>query len=113
MRPQVSWATLGSGSGSGGDRPLDSLLAAPQHRSWLRWDPYARTMARRSPARPYLPCEERGGRSNVVAGGSPADGTLLCLSHWPGIGSPAEFAADLSAQMGFRSLRAFDTRHGA
>ena len=44
--------------------------------------------------------------------GSPAPGTVLCLSHWPGIGSPPEFAADLSADMAFRYLGAFD-RHGS
>ena len=36
---------------------------------------------------------------------------MLCLSHWPGIGSPTEFAADLSAEMAFEYLAAFD-RHG-
>ena len=43
--------------------------------------------------------------------GSPAPGTVLCLSHWPGIASPPEFAADLSADMAYRYLGAFD-RHG-
>ena len=45
--------------------------------------------------------------------GSPTDGTLLCLSHWPGIGSPARFAADLSAEMAFSYLEAFDQHPGA
>ena len=36
---------------------------------------------------------------------------MLCLSHWPGIGTPPEFAADLSAEMAFVYLDAFD-RHG-
>jgi hypothetical protein len=49
---------------------------------------------------------------SVVVDGSPAPGTVLCLSHWPGIGSPAEFQADLSAEMAFLYLSAFD-RHGA
>jgi hypothetical protein len=40
-------------------------------------------------------------RPSVVVDGSPAPGTTLCLSHWPGIGSPAEFRADLSAEMAF------------
>ena len=70
-------------------------------------------MARRSPDLAYVPYGELGGRPNVVVDGSPADGTLLCLSHWPGIGSPAEFAADLSAQMAFRYLGAFDRHDGA
>jgi hypothetical protein len=47
-----------------------------------------------------------------VVDGSPAPGTVLCLSHWPGIGSPPEFAADLSADMAFRYLGSFD-RHGS
>jgi hypothetical protein len=69
-------------------------------------------MARRSPDLAYVPYGELGGRPNVVVDGSPAGGTVLCLSHWPGIGSPAEFAADLSAQMAFRYLGAFDRHDG-
>jgi hypothetical protein len=38
---------------------------------------------------------------SVVVDGSPAEGTVLCLSHWPGIECPAEFWADLSAEMAF------------
>jgi hypothetical protein len=49
----------------------------------------------------------------VVVDGSPAPGTVLCLSHWPGIGSPAPFAADLSAEMAFAYLDAFDLHPGA
>ncbi len=52
-------------------------------------------------------------RSVVVVDGSPTSGTLLCLSHWPGIGSPAPFAADLSAEMAFLYLDAFDHHPGA
>jgi hypothetical protein len=37
----------------------------------------------------------------------------LCLSHWPGIGSPSEFAADLSAEMAFRYLHSFDRHESA
>jgi hypothetical protein len=51
------------------------------------------------------------GVPSVVVDGSPAPGTVLCLSHWPGIGSPAEFWADLSAEMAFLYLSSFD-RHG-
>ena len=50
---------------------------------------------------------------SVVVDGSPAPGTVLCLSHWPGIGSPARFAADLSAEMAFAYLDAFDLHEGA
>ena len=70
-------------------------------------------MARRSPDLAYTPYEELGGRPNVVVDGSPAEGTVLCLSHWPGIGSPAELAADLSAEMAFLYLGAFDRHDGA
>ena len=49
---------------------------------------------------------------SVVVDGSPAEGTVLCLSHWPGIGSPAEFWADLSAEMAFLYVDAGGGRHG-
>ena len=35
---------------------------------------------------------------------------MLCLTHWPGIASPPAFQADLSAQMAFAYLAAYD-RH--
>jgi hypothetical protein len=50
---------------------------------------------------------------NVISDGSPTGGTILCLSHWPGIGFPVEFAADLSAEMAFRYLAAFDRHRDA
>ncbi len=59
----------------------------------------------------YVPYDELEGEPSVVVDGSPAQGTVLCLSHWPGIASPPEFAADLSAEMAFLYLAAFD-RHG-
>jgi hypothetical protein len=65
----------------------------------------------RSPGLHYVPYGDMRGAPNVVVDGSPTEGTLLCLSHWPGIGSPPEFAADLSAGMAFGYLAAFD-RHG-
>jgi hypothetical protein len=49
---------------------------------------------------------------SVVVDGSPAEGTVLCLSHWPGIGSPEEFWADLSAEMAFRYVDGGGGRHG-
>ncbi len=71
-------------------------------------------MGVRSPDLHYVPYAElAGGTPNVVVDGSPTDGTLLCLSHWPGIGSPARFAADLSAEMAFLYLEAFDHHPGA
>ena len=59
-----------------------------------------------------MPYGDLAGAASVVVDGAPAPGTVLCLSHWPGVGSPPEFAADLSADMAFRYLVAFD-RHGA
>lgn len=72
-------------------------------------------MGLRSPALHYVPyCDlAAAGTPNVIVDGSPTEGTVLCLSHWPGIGSPAPFAADLSAQIAFAYLDAFDHHHGA
>ncbi len=67
----------------------------------------------RSPALKFAPYTELAGAPNVVVDGSPTDGTVLCLTHWPGIAAPAEFAADLSAQMAFAYLGAFDRHDGA
>ncbi len=58
----------------------------------------------------YAPYGDLQGAPSVVVDGSPTEGTVLCLSHWPGIGSPPEFAADLSAEMAFEYVAAFD-RH--
>jgi hypothetical protein len=41
---------------------------------------------------------------NVVVDGSPNAGTVLTLSHWPGMPTPAELRDDLSAQIAFRAL---------
>lgn len=69
--------------------------------------------ARRAAARPaltyrlavrYVPYHQLDGRPNVVLDGSPTEGTVLTVSHWPGYPPPAEVAADLSAQMAFRLL---------
>lgn len=72
-------------------------------------------MGPRSPDLHYVPYGDLadGGSPNVVVDGSPAAGTMLCLSHWPGIGSPSRFAADLSAEMAFAYLDAFDLHPGA
>ena len=56
----------------------------------------------------YVPHGEIGGAPNVIVDGSPAAGTVLCLSHWPGIESPTQFHADLSAQMAFAYADASD-----
>jgi hypothetical protein len=67
----------------------------------------------RSPALEFVPYQDLAGAPNVVVDGSPTDGTVLCLTHWPGISGPSEFAADLSAQMAFSYLGAFDRHEGA
>jgi hypothetical protein len=46
--------------------------------------------------------EELNGRPNIVVDGSPTGGTVLCLTHWPHIESPARYRGDLSAEMAFR-----------
>jgi Family of unknown function (DUF6687) len=53
---------------------------------------------------PYIPYQEVAGRPHIVVDGSVAEGTVLCLSHWPGTACPAELKADLSAQMAFAYL---------
>src|SRR3984957_13932312 len=61
----------------------------------------------------YVPYGSLGAAvPSVVVDGSPAVGTVLCLSHWPGIDSPPEFWADLSAEMAFRYVDAGGARHG-
>jgi Family of unknown function (DUF6687) len=59
---------------------------------------------------PYRDLDEA--HPSVVVDGSPAPGTVLCLSHWPGMESPPQFWADLSAEMALHYAGAFD-RHGA
>lgn len=59
----------------------------------------------------FAPYDELDGRANVIVDGSAADGTVLCLSHWPGTPTPPAFQADLSAQITFRYLRD-PTHHG-
>lgn len=51
---------------------------------------------------------------NVVIDGSPNAGTVLVLSHWPGIPTPSGVEADSSCQMVFRYLdRGADLQDGA
>ena len=63
------------------------------------------------PALRFTPYQELGGRPHVVVDGSPTEGTVLCLSHWPGITVPPDLVADLSAEMALDYLGSFD-RHG-
>lgn len=51
-------------------------------------------------------------RPNVVVDGSPNAATVLSLTHWPGIASPPDTEADLSAQMAFRYLDRGADLHG-
>ena len=51
-------------------------------------------------------------RPNVVVDGSPNPGTVLSLTHWPGITAPPGTEADLSAQMAFRYLDRGADLHG-
>lgn len=53
----------------------------------------------------YVEYEASASEPNIVIDGSPNAGTVLCLTHWPGIPCAApELADDLSAQMAFRYL---------
>jgi hypothetical protein len=46
------------------------------------------------------------GEPNVVIDGSPNEGTVLTLTHWPGYPQPEGFHFDLSAEMAFHHLDA-------
>jgi hypothetical protein len=46
------------------------------------------------------------GEPNVVVDGSPNEGTVLTLTHWPGFPQPEGFHFDLSAEMAFHHLDA-------
>jgi hypothetical protein len=48
---------------------------------------------------------------NVVVDGSPNEATVLTLSHWPGMGAPADLWADTSAEMALRYLDTGADRH--
>jgi hypothetical protein len=52
----------------------------------------------------FVPYHRLDGRPSVVVDGSPAPGTLLTVTHWPGFPPPAGIADDLSAQMAFHLL---------
>ena len=60
----------------------------------------------------YEPYEDTDERPNVVVDGSPNTGTVLCLTHWPGIPVLPGTEADLSAQMAFRYLDLGADHHG-
>jgi hypothetical protein len=52
----------------------------------------------------YVPYHLLEGRPNVVVDGSPTEGTVLTLTHWPSYPPPAGFEADTSAEMAFAYL---------
>lgn len=64
-----------------------------------------------APPLTFVPYSELGGRPNVIVDGSPAEGTVLTLSHWPHSPVPTELEADLSADIAFAYLDRFDL-HG-
>lgn len=53
----------------------------------------------------FRPYGELDGEPNVVVDGSPAEGTVLTISHWPGTPAPPALHADLSAEMAFLALQ--------
>ncbi len=52
----------------------------------------------------FVPYHLLDGQPSVVVDGSPAPGTVLNVTHWPGFPPPAGIEDDLSAQMAFRLL---------
>lgn len=52
----------------------------------------------------YVPYHLLGDKPNIIVDGSGNEHTRLTLSHWPGNATPAEFKADLSAQIVFNFL---------
>ena len=60
----------------------------------------------------YAGYDDCAGEPNVVVDGSPNPGTVLVLSHWPGMPTPPRCAADSSTQMVFRYLDRGADLHG-
>jgi hypothetical protein len=61
----------------------------------------------------YRRYDRLDGAPSVIVDGAPAPGTVLTLSHWPGIPTIPGISADLSAQMAFAYLDAGRPLHGA
>jgi hypothetical protein len=61
----------------------------------------------------YVPYEQLDGRPNVIVDGSPTEGTVLTVTHWPGYPPPEPLCADLSAQMAFQLLEHQELLAGA
>jgi hypothetical protein len=66
---------------------------------------------RAGPALHYVPYHQIDGSPNVVVDGSPTEGTVVSLSHWPNLPAPPGLEADLSAEMAMAYLDRFDL-HG-
>jgi hypothetical protein len=60
----------------------------------------------------YQPYHLLDGRPNVIVDGSPCDGTVLSLSHWPRLPAPPGLARDTSAEIAFAYLDAGAAQHG-
>src|SRR5258706_4535933 len=73
--------------------------------------PHAGDLARAGRELLYVSYDELAGRPNVIVDGSPAEGTVLSLSHWPHLPVPPGLEADLSAEMALGYLDRFDL-HG-
>jgi hypothetical protein len=56
----------------------------------------------------FVPYHLLDGRPSVVVDGSPAPGSVLTVTHWPGYPPPAGIEDDLSAQMAFHLLERAD-----
>ena len=52
----------------------------------------------------FVPYHHLDGRPNVILDGSPTDGTVLTVTHWPGYPPPEEIAADTSGEMAVQLL---------
>ncbi len=52
----------------------------------------------------FVPYHHLADEPNVVVDGAPGAATVLTLSHWPATPTPAELAADTSAEIVFRYL---------
>ncbi|MHB8512782.1 MAG: DUF6687 family protein [Actinomycetota bacterium] len=52
----------------------------------------------------FAPYDQLNNEPSIIVDGYGAEGTEIVLSHWPGSGTPAELADDLSTQIAFRYL---------
>ncbi len=64
------------------------------------------TLPRVADGAAFVPADDLGGAPHVVVNGARLPGTVLSLSHWPDAGTPAALAADTSALIVDRYLRA-------